>query len=334
MIIVYPMLISNNIQSNVLPGVAKTLEKYTLLYKMDDIVNQINLYSKKGKRVSRRGSILKLSENIENDNLICGGTEDSLIEGTEDSLLEQGTKHPSSAIPVTVTTGGGGGSKSDGGIVKFDIPNLTALSLEPTWIKIDTPLGTRIVGIKVVPFPVRSDEKLINLITHDRYMKILPAMLTTVGRKILKYIWATIRWSRLPFTQLSISGDPKKDIIFARTVHRDDIFLAMNLIDVGSEFFEKTRNIKWMHKSGWSSFVITDDINKFAYFCMKEFHGMCSMVQYNFMYTTVSKEQGRVFEDMEDVKKSSSPFFRLSKRSTEIVGEKYASHKLSKFLVG
>jgi len=325
MIIVYPMLISNNIQSNVLPGIAKTLEKYTLTYKMDDIVNQINLYSKKGKRVSRRSSMLKLSENIENNN--------SIYEGTEDYLLEQGTKHPSGAIPVTVTTGGSG-SKSDVGSVKIDTPNLTALSLEPTWIKIDTPIGTRIIGIKVVPFPVKSDEKLINLVTHDRYMKILPAMLTTVGRKILKYIWATIRWSRLPFTQLSISGDPKKDIIFARTVHRDDIFLAMNLIDVRSEFFEKTRNIKWMHKLGWSSFVITDDINKFAYFCMKEFHGMCSLVQYNWMYTTISKEHGRVFEDMEDVKKSSSPFFKLSKRSTEIVGEKCASHNLSKFLVG
>lgn len=322
MIIVYPMLISNNIQSSVLPGIAKTLEKYTLTYKMDDIINQINLYAK-GKKISRRGSMLKLSEDIKNDN----------------SILEQGTKHPSGAIPVTVA--GGSGGKSDGGSVKIDTPkdvsstlSLTALSLEPTWIKVDTPLGTRIVGIKVVPFPVRSDAKLIDLITHDRYMKMIPAMLTIVGRKILKSIWATIRWSRLPFTQLSISGDPKKDIIFARTVHRDDIFVAMNLIDIGSEFFEKTHNIKWMHKLGWSSFTITDDINKFAYFCMKEFHGMCSMVQYNFMYTTISKEHGRIFEDMEDVKKSSSPFFRLSKRSTEIVGEKYASHKLSKFLVG
>ena len=82
----------------------------------------------------------------------------------------------------------------------------------------------------------------------------------------------------------------------------------MNSMDIGADFFERTNKINQLYKMGWQSFVVTDDVNKRAFFCMKEFNGMCSAVQYNFMYNALGSEYGKVFDDLEDVKKSSSPF--------------------------
>ena len=108
----------------------------------------------------------------------------------------------------------------------------------------------------------------------------------------------------------------------------------MNSMDIGSDFFERTNKIKQLYKLGWTSFVITDDVNKRAFFCMKEFNGMCSSVQYNFMYTTIGKEHGKVFDDLEDVKKSSSPFFKLSTKASQVVAEQYVVDKINQFLAG
>lgn len=313
------MLVSSNVQAHVIPGVAKVLEKYTLTYKMDNIISMLNSVTK-GQKFSRSGSRFRLKES-------------EVIENNEDLLSEQGTKFPPGTVPVT-QVGGQKEKPGEVGLVKLDMPSFNTLSLEPTWVKVDTYYGTRLIGIKVVPFPVKSDTKLINLISHDRHMRMLPAMLTIAGRKVLRTIWATVRRTRLPFTQLTISGDPKSDIILSKTVHKDDVFMVMNLMDIGDEFFERTRNIKWMYKLGWSSFVVSDDVNKRAYFCMKEFNGMCSSVQYNFMYNSISKEHGKVFDDLEDVKKSSSPFFKLSKKATSIIGEEYASQLVNKSITG
>jgi len=284
------MLVSNNVQSNILPGISKVLEKFVLIYKMDEIIKEANKIAK-GKRILRAGNKLKLKEdeNIESDSIIS----------------EQGKK--GAAIPIQVVGGAPAGKpeKRDVGTVKIDTPNFGAISLEPTWVKIDTLGGTRLVGVKVIPFPVQSDAN--------------------------RGIWAAIRTAHIPFMPVTISGDPRKDIIWARTVHKTNIFLVMNLLDLGTEFFEKTDRIKWLYRLGWSSFAVTDDINKRVYFCMKEFNGLCSAVQYNFMYTSIGSEHGRVFNDLEDIKKSASPFFKLKTKATSLVGSQMALGKKTRY---
>ena len=42
MIIVYPMLTSPNISQNSLPGIIKAVEKYILVYNLDDVLNEAN----------------------------------------------------------------------------------------------------------------------------------------------------------------------------------------------------------------------------------------------------------------------------------------------------
>ena len=38
MIIVFPMICSSNVSPNILPGICKVVEKYLLIYSMDDIL--------------------------------------------------------------------------------------------------------------------------------------------------------------------------------------------------------------------------------------------------------------------------------------------------------
>jgi hypothetical protein len=57
---------------------------------------------------------------------------------------------------------------------------------------------------------------------------------------------------------------------------------------------------------------------------------MCSTVQYSFIYSSL--DQSKVYEDLEDVRKASSPFFRMSKKSSRLLGECVAASKLEEFL--
>jgi hypothetical protein len=307
MIVVYPMLISKNVPSNVLPGISKVLEKYTLTYQLDDIIRNAGRLSR-GQLLVRTGGQLKLSENK--------------------AVLEQGKGGLDIMYDPTPVKS----QSPEKATVKVDMPSFNALSLEPTWIKIDTQIGTSMIGIKVVPFPIVSDENLINLITSDFYKDWFPAKLSSLGRGVVRLTWATLR--KIPFLKKlapSVSGDPLQDIVFAKTTHADHVFLILNSMDIGSDFFERTSRIKQLYSLGWSSFVVTDNVNKRAFFCMKEFHGMCSSVQYNFMYNTIGREHGKVFEDLEDVKKSSSPFFKLTTKSSKVMAEQYVVNKINKF---
>lgn len=305
MIIVYPMLVSSNVQSHILPGIAKVLEKYTLTYQLDDIIQNSERLIK-GKKLKRTGAMLKLSEN---NNLIEAKGDDNYNRLPPEKPGEKAT-------------------------VKIDMPTFNTLSLEPTWIKIDTNIGTSMIGIKIVPFPVQSDTNLINLITDDFYTNWIKSKIKGLGRSIIRTLYTVLHKTPL-LRRLTptITGDPKKDIIFARTFHNHNLFLVLNSMDVGQDFLERTNKIKQLYKLGWSSFVITDDINRRCFFCMREFHGMCSSVQYNFMYATIGKEHGKVFDDLEDVKKSSSPFFKLSTKASKIVAEQYVIDKINRFYI-
>ena len=216
MIVVYPALVSNNVQSNVLPGITKVLEKFVLIYKMDDIIKNANKIAK-GKKLLKIGKKLKLKEYE-----IVG--DDSVVSEAKDGA----------AIPIQVVgappTGRADKSGGAGGSIKIDTPNFNAISLEPTWIKIDTAQGTRLIGIKVIPFPVQSDGTLVDSILGDRKRGRINSLMSTIGRKVIRGVWAALRTARVPFIRWTVTGDPRKDIIWTKTSHKDNIFLIMNLL--------------------------------------------------------------------------------------------------------
>ena len=73
---------------------------------------------------------------------------------------------------------------------------------------------------------------------------------------------------------------------------------------------------------GWNSFILADETNKRAIFCMEEFHGLCSSVPYQFMYSSLGSEHSKVYENLEDVRKSMSPIFRTSINLAKLAGKK------------
>ena len=78
--------------------------------------------------------------------------------------------------------------------------------------------------------------------------------------------------------------------------------------------------------------MIADDVNKKVTFCMKEFGGVCSVVPYGFVYSSLGRDHSKVFEDLEDVKRSASPFFRMTARRRKVFGETIAYNQMTKYL--
>ena len=50
---------------------------------------------------------------------------------------------------------------------------------------------------------------------------------------------------------------------------------------------------------------------------------MCSTIPYQFIYSGLGRDQAKVYDDLEDVKKSASPFFKISASAKKILGDSY-----------
>ncbi|MCK5605161.1 hypothetical protein KAR91_24940 [Candidatus Pacearchaeota archaeon] len=298
MIVIVPMLMSSTVKPNVLPGVCKMLEKYLIVYKLDQILQGV----KKVANIKRVGSNLK--------------------------LVEAGQKGPS----INLNIGGKGGKRPAGGT--SGTPKIDqALGLEPTWIKIELEDGAAVLGIKVVPFPVKSDENLINLMLKDRSMSFWKKTVEQYKRKAIRAAFRIIRGLRLPgISSTSITGDPKKDIIFAQTANKHNVFTLLKSSDIEDEsFLADAGGIKKLFDLGWRSFVIADDTAGVASFCLEEFKGMCSTIPYQFIYASIGKDAHKVFEDLEDVKKAGGAFFRTKTNVKKVFGECMATKKLDHY---
>jgi hypothetical protein len=63
---------------------------------------------------------------------------------------------------------------------------------------------------------------------------------------------------------------------------------------------------------------------------MDEFKGLCSVVLYPYLFASLG--HSRVYDSLEDVRKSASPFFRMSSSPTKMFGESLASIKAGEYL--
>ena len=208
------------------------------------------------------------------------------------------------------------------------------ITAEPTWVTIQTHVGPSLIGIKVIPFVIHSDASLSELMLSDRQLKFMLGFAISVYRKVIRNLyklWYTTI-GKLPFLgRKPITGDIRSDVIYNRSSHRDDVFVCLSMMDLDNEFFQSAGGVAKLYNLGWSSFVVADDVNKRASFCMRQFRGLCSTVQYSFIYSSLG--QSKVFEDLEDVRKASSPFFKMSTKASRLMGECLATAKLENYLV-
>lgn len=332
MIIVFPMLTDESISSNAIPGVCKALERFILIYELDAIMKItgwkiLEMGGKIANTAGTIGSVMlpfmgKTKQESEN---IFEGLKDNLKPSAktkdqqeEEKKEDKGKKsdYPGQKV-ISILKG-----VKDLNSTRADMPNDEALSVEPTYMTVTTTFGTRFVGIKVIPVPIKSKYPLAQLLTVDASMNLFNVIGLKIHRKIIRSFWAMCRGLRVPFLKdRVITGDPEKDILWASTFHKTYIFCLLNYKDMQEDFFKNAGGIHKLHAVGWNSFVAMDDIGKRAIFCMKQFHGLCSSVPYQFIYSSLGKDHGKIYDKLEDVKKAASPFFKTSVSLKQIVGE-------------
>lgn len=291
MILIFPVLTSNNVAGNVLPGVMKMVEKYIL-------VHQVNRVLKGAKKVA--------------DVEVLGGT----------LKLKEQKKQPQFPISIKLP---GVGDKVKLGVA--DKPKIEqALALEPTWIKVEMRDGFAVLGVKAVPYPVTSDENLVKLMVEDISMSFWKKTVKVWQRAAVRRAFAIARGVGkrvVGYKGGAITGDPKKDILLAMSEHRHNVFVIVNMIDLkdAETFLRNAGGIRKLYQLGWKSFIVLDDVKRQAHFCLEQFKGMCSMIPYNFMYASLGREHNKVYEDLEDVRKAGASFFRMKTNFKQIVGE-------------
>lgn len=387
MIALYPMLVSNTVSRNIIPGISKVLENFLIVYGMRNIMEKA-----RGDRATKGMSNYSFKKRLtikESDDLMAdyfyrevmfeqstinqqtdpgskgkGAFEPvpdetdykkqvADLKGTVKDLAhqkakEQGEKYKDQERIATAKERGKRVAQARDASVALGSFDMKSISLEPTWMKTDivTRDGIKtsgIVGVKVVPHPVKSNAKLSQLLMYDRQVNNLQGLVIRRGRAVenffyraWKILWkvGTLGVGVGPAGGMAMTGNPKHDILARRTILKakdaSDIFVLVNQADLTDNFYSEAGGILNLFRMGWSSIIIADDVNKRVSFCMKELKGMCSMMPYTMLYQTYS--QAKVYEDLEDAKRSASSIFKVRRQKfSKIVGEGIAENKIIEF---
>lgn len=337
------MLISQSVAPNVLPGLVKAVEKYILVYNSDEVLKHGsgtmagNIISTGAKILAGAAGVAlvnRLMDGEEIDNAEIDKITEAYTKSTTTSDKEQDTK-------TTRTQSVDFPRPSNQPKPSLDIPSKgESISLEPTWITVTTAKkGMQVLGVKVVPFRVKSTENLSAMLMSDSRLKFLNYLTTRLGRSITRVLFRLLQKTRIPTLKGDalksgpISGDPKKDIIFAATKFRKNMFVCINQLDLKSTgIFSTPEGVRKLQTLGWASMIILDDVNRRATFCMKEFSGVCSVVPYNYMFASFGRDLNKAYEDLEDLKKSSGPFFNMRTNRKRAFAESNVVRATDKYL--
>jgi len=305
------MLTSSSVSPNVIPGIAKAVEKYLILYNIDEILRSVNINIG---RTIKTGAKIGVS--------IASGGRLQMKEGYE--ITEQGSKINVNKPNVNVNVKGAMPKADGGSKPELRMPSSEAVSLEPTWVQIATKRkGLQILGVKVIPFKVKSADSMVKMIMDDKNLKTFEYLTTKYGRSATKVFYRIMRKFKVPIIKdRALTGNPDMDVLYGATQYGKNMFICFNQLEVEQEdAFDKPALVQKLHKLGWTSFVITDDVNRRATFCMKEFGGICSVVPYGFIFSSLGKDHAKVYEDLEELKKTSSPFFSMKTNRRKAIGE-------------
>ena len=332
MIVVFPMLTDESISQNAIPGICKALEKFVLIYELDAIAKMSGMkIIKIGGQIAgalAKGAMTgKVKEDI--DILEAGQIPGAKPPKSQEEIdkFRRDRGYGSDKDTTLGDTIKGVFSTLQGikqmGTVDVNFPKDQVISVEPTYMMVTTTKGTEVIGVKVIPFPVKSKEgyTLVELLAADSSLDFFDTLFFRIYRKAIRLFWAACRGLRIPFLKdRVVSGDPTKDILWASTFHKRYVFCLLNYSDISdSNLLKNAGGMHKLHQVGWNSLIFADDINKRVIFCMKEFHGLCSSTPYQYIYSSLG--QSKIYDNLEDVKKAASPFFKLSVNAKKVYGE-------------
>jgi len=375
MIVVYPMLVSQAVSENVVPGIAKTLEQYIIVNMHNDVVSspevkrRYNFKIKQGKFFATESVDLTEGEDetfgnrtktqTDKDNDERNDEEerkrekwekeeerrDALNKAKIDKEKAAKSKYEAEKKRAEVEKKKAEKEKEDktkkAKYAKADVKmgDNKAMSIEPTYMTVEVTdregfTKKQFIGIKVVPFRVKSDEKLSRLIMHDTQLKTLNAAMVAFGRSIIRRVYSLFdRWTRSarPLGGLTPSGDPRRDIIFGRTGLKGGGFIVLSKNeDIDETFLSNISRMNRLFKMGWGNIIVADDINRQAYFCMQQFKGVCNAISYSVMYQNFG--MAKVYDDLEDAKRKNSSLFKIRRPFSKVVSEWITDYRYIKYI--
>lgn len=317
MIVVYPMLTSPSVSPNVLPGIVKAVEKYILVYRTDEVLRYASATSA-GSVLSTGAKIAATAATTAAATALAAygvkkagdwwGSEGVDQTLSEKDLPQTGGTKVTVSMPQIKPVGGGSSAKP-----QLDIPRGDAVSLEPTWLNVTTEKsGMQILGVKVVPFRIKYPDSIVSLLMQEKSLRDLNFLTTKYMRGMSRVLGRVL--SKMPLRGGStLSGGFKKDVLEAQTSYGKNIFICLSQLDLDAdETLSTPAGVRRLHQLGWTSLIIANDVNRTGTFCMKEFGGICSVVPYSYMFASLGKEQAKAYEDLEDLKKKSGPFFKMA----------------------
>lgn len=372
MIVVFPLLMDNTISSNIIPGICATLERFLIVYKSDEIMKIGGLSPAATAAGVARGtaeilvtaSIAALSQILAKKYLskTFGENKETLphqdlfisnmlLELQEDKknflntyniledFYEMHPEPPKTKTPpkeenkirskTDITFNDVLKSKLNLEVKTGKLDLNTTLSLEPTYITISGKWGTEVIGVKVIPVPV-DPKPFVKQLMIDRSGEHTETFLGPIQKKLTRVFRGFMGRFK---SNRNLKSDPFEDIIYATSKYGSNVFCLLNLASLSSDAILKDMSsMDNIFKMGWNSVIVADDISKRAYFCMKEFGGICSSINYSYMMTSLNDKFEKSFEKLEDLKKSSSIYFRAnSKKPSQILGESVVKSYLDKF---
>jgi flagellar motor protein MotB len=357
MIIIYPMLVSQAVSENVIPGVAKTLESFIIVNAQNMIINNGELKRKSNMNFKLKGNKLFMKESI--DDIADPGTKgkgqpdaekeekqslQKQIQDLEDKLKQKNKRDKDwedlqqQKDKLKQKQEEYEKQKARKATANVKVGDNKSMSLDPTYIVVEAEdkvgnKSNKFVGIKCMPMRVTSEEKLSRLILHDIQVKGIKAQMVALGRKATKRFYKFLSsWAkRIKVSIGTPSGDPRKDILLGMSGHSGDGFIVLSKNEVLDDvFLSSIGNINKLFKMGWGNIVIIDDVNRIAYFCMKQFKGVCTAMSFVMMYNNFG--QLKVYETLEDAKKQSSSIFKIRRSATKVFSEWVVENKFLKYL--
>lgn len=215
---------------------------------------------------------------------------------------------------------------------KIEMTDEKSISLQPTYAKIEVVLESgekkyMMIGIKVLPYRVISEERLSTLIVNDIRLTGIASIITKLGRGLMRYLYGQYNKVKKFFrVDIIPTGDPRQDIILGRAGFEGTGFVLLSKNeDIDQYLLNNISKMHRMFKLYWGNIIIADDINRNAHFCLKRFKGVCNIVNYAMMYQNLG--QLKVYETLDDAQRQQSSLFKLKKKFSKVVSEWYADLK-------
>ena len=292
MIITVPMICDDSLRNNtIVPLVAKSFERWVLLYSLDKITKDIA--SGKAK------TTIKINENSTIENYLHNLKEVmSLQEQPKSNVTKLPASNPNPAAQTT--------SAASVGPADFNVMQ-NSLDINPTWVKLTVKGVPNIVGVKVVPYFMKKNVKPLSVILQkDLSKKLVGALLTSANRSMLSHLWGFLKAIvKIVHWKFSLSGKAK-DILHNSSeygVNTLCCFDEMKAEDL-KKLLTNPKNVRRLFMMGWSGFAIIINSSKVVTFCLPQSKGTCTSATFASLYSSFGGSGTAVYNSIEQLSTS------------------------------